>query len=305
MKKTAYRFRSLITASIFIITSITIFMSCEDDEKNQRPNPSIQMIETLNYVSSDTTVSVGQTFIVKVHAEYNGYDKLTNFIAKLNGENYLDLGLYAESYDREVEIQKGLDDIEEWEFIIRDFEGNFASTSITITKDPNVVYGEIDEFLNVQLGAQNSTEYGSFFSFSNGNTYNLQEAYNNQEIINMAYVYDNYDSFEESVITSPGGNIDDAFTGEFGLANWETRNTIRYSRAKIDVSVNEFDSAVNDSILLVNTFGYESGGRKTKLLNPDDIYSFVCFDNRKGIFKVVSTSGTNSGSIVVDIKIQN
>lgn len=303
MKKTTYRIKHLSILSAILFNFI-LFVSCEDDVQIDRPNPSINIVVNSNYVSSDTIISVGQSFIVGIHAESNGYDKLTNFIAKRNGENYIDIGIYTESFDREVELQKGLEDIEEWEFVIRDFEGNSASTIITITKDPNVVYVDIDEFLNVRLGAQNSNEFGSFFSLSNGSVYNLQEAFNNQEIINMTYFYDDFDDFEENIITSPGGNIDLAFTGEYGIANWDTRNTIRYSRSMIDVSIDDFDAASNDSILLANTFAYESGGRKTKFLETGDIYSFVSDDNRKGIFKVLSTSGTNAGNIVVDIKVQ-
>ncbi|NOQ24633.1 MAG: hypothetical protein GQ564_04655 [Bacteroidales bacterium] len=303
MKKTTYRIKHLSILSAVLFNFI-LFVSCEDDVQIDRANPTINIVEKSNCVSSDTIISVGQSFTVGIHAESNGYDKLTNFIAKRNGENYIDIGIYTGSFDREVKLQKGLEDIEEWEFVIRDFEGNSASTIITITKDPNVVYVDINEFLNVTLGAQNSNEFGSFFSLSNGSVYNLQEAFNNQEIINMTYFYDDFDDFEENIITSPGGNIDLTFTGEYGIANWDTRNTIRYSRSMIDVSIDEFDAALNDSILLANTFAYESGGRKTKFLKPDDIYSFVSDDNRKGIFKVLSTSGTNAGNIVVDIKVQ-
>lgn len=303
MKKPTYRIKHLSILSAILFNFI-LFISCEDDTQIDRANPTIDIVENTNYIFSDTMISVGESFIVGIHAESNGYNKLTNFIAKRNGENYIDIGIYTDSFEREVEIQKGLEDVEVWEFVIRDFEGNWASKSITITKNPNVVYVDIDEFLNVTLGAQNSSEFGSFFSFSNGNVYNLQEAFNNQEIINMVYFYDDFDDFEESIITSPGGNIDLAFTGEYGMSNWDTRNTIRYSRAKLDMSVDEFDTASNDSILLANTFGYESGGRKTKFLEPGDIYSFVTYDNHKGLFKVVSTSGTNSGNIVVDIKVQ-
>jgi len=227
-----------------------------------------------------------------------------NLIARINGDDYMSLGIFKETYDHEIEITKGFGDIEEWEFIIRDYAGNSASTNLTITKDQNITYGEIDEFLNVKLGAQNSTEYGSFFSFSSGLVYDLKRAYNNQELINMAYVYDNYDAFEESIITSPGGNIDDAYTSEFGVAKWATRNTIRFAREKSNITVAEFDAAANDSILIANNFSYINGGRKTKFLATDDIYVFVTDDNRTGIFKVISTSETDAGYIIIDIKIE-
>jgi len=304
MKKTTYRIKISGLASFLLLASVLLFISCEEEESPIRPNPTISILSGPDYVSSDTTISVGEKFTVGINAEYNGYNMLSNFYIKINGVRYIDLGIYKEIYIKEVEITKGLDDIEEIEFIIRDIKGNSDSTSLTISKNPEVVYSEIVEFNNITLGAQNSTSHGSFLSFSNGTDYNLESAYNNQELINMAYLYDNYDDFEESIISSPGGNIDAAFTGEFGMSNWTTRNTIRYAREKSDISVAEFDAAANDSILIANTFSYDSGGRKTKYLAPDDIYVFVTDDNRTGIFKVISTSGEDAGNIVIDIKLE-
>ena len=304
MKKLTYRFCSFRLVYGVALIAILFFMACEKDENIDYTDPSIKIVNGDGYVSVDSTIGVGQSFTVAVHAEWNGQHHLMNLIARLNGDDYMSLGVFKETYDHEIEITKGFDDIEEWEFIIRDYAGNSASTNLTITKDPNIRYGEIDEFLNIQLGAQNSTEYGSFFSFSNGLIYDLESAYRYQQLINMAYVYDNYDAFEESIITSPGGNLDDAYTSEFGVVNWETRNTIRYARDKSNITVEEFNAAANDSILIANTFSYTNGGRKTKYLATDDIYVFVTDDNRTGIFKVISTSGTDNGYIIIDIKLE-
>ncbi len=304
MKNTAYRIRALIWSGVFAILSILSFTSCDEDDSTTYPNPTISFVTDHIYVSADSVIGVGQTFKVKIYAEWNGHTNLSNLVIKLNGDEYSNIGFLQETYEEEIELTKSLEEIDEWEFIIRDFNGQSASIGLTITKDPNVTYNEIDEFLNVQLGAQNSTEYGSFFSFSTGLVYNAEEAYNNQDLINMAYVYDNYKDYEESVITSPGANIDDAYSGEYGVSHWETRNTIRYARSVSDISVADFDAAANDSILIANNFSYDSGGRKTKFLTPEDVYVFVTDDNRTGIFKVVSTIGEDAGNIVIDIKIE-
>lgn len=299
MKKMAYRIILFCFTSLILIGAF----SCEEDEKIDYPDPTISFNIGPDYISSDTTISVGQNFTVAIHADYNGYNKLTNFIAILNGDRYLDLGLYTESYDKEIEISKGLSEVDNWEFKIRDIEGNSGSIYLTVFKDPNIVYGEINEFLNVQMGAQNSNEYGSFFSTENGIVFNLQDAYNNQEIIDLLYYYDDFDKLEENIIASPGANLTGVYSGTYDVNNWETKNTTRFSREKLELSDEEFDTAANDSILIANSFAFESGGRKTKLLEAGDIYSFVRGD-KTGMFKVVSTSGTTSGNIIVDIKIQ-
>lgn len=303
MKNSTYRYGHLSKIVISLLIMLGLFMSCEDDNEIVQIDPTINIIESPNYVSSDSMLSVGESFVIGIQAKSNGHAKLTNLIVFLNGERYLDLGFYKDTYTKEIEITKGLEDTDEWEFVIRDFDGNKASTEMTITKDPNIIYGEINEFLNVQLGAQSSLEYGSFFSFNNGLVYNLENAFHNQEIINLVYFYDDFDAFEENIIASPGANLTGIFGGTYGINNWDTKNTTRFSREKLNVLEIEFDDAKNDSILLANSFAFESGGRKTKFLEPGDMYSFV-WENTTGIFKVVSRSGEATGNIIVDMKVQ-
>lgn len=303
MKKRTCRYLNLPIFTLLLIL-LAINFSCNEEEKNSYPDPEINIINIPGYVFSDSTISVGQKFMVRIEATYNGHNKLTNFIAKLNGERYLDLGLYTESYLKEIEITKGLSETDIWEFIIRDIEGNFSSKTLTISKGGSIAFGEIDTYTNVNLGAQNNATYGSFLSLSNGLTYNLQEAFNNSALIDIAYYYDDFDKLEKCIMASPGANIGEtAFPGEFAIANWETINTTRYSKEKLTLSIEEFDNAINDSILIANTFAFETGGRKAKLLQAGDMFAFVR-DNKTGIFKVVSTSESNSGYIVVDIKVQ-
>ncbi|HRW62358.1 MAG TPA: hypothetical protein P5132_02665 [Bacteroidales bacterium] len=306
MKNAAYRLiftAFLLFSFIFINLSL---VSC-DEESTSVQKPIIQFITDAGYVASDTTIATLDTIKVGINAAFDGVDKLTNFIAIKNGERFADLGFYQESYKWELEIVKGIEDVEEWEFIIRDFNGDMSGVSLTISKKDTVIaYNPIHQFLNVQLGAQSSSSYGSFFSLSTGQSYNLQAAYNNQGIIDLVYYYDNFtDKLEEGIVASPGANIEDViFTGDYALVSWETRNTIRFSRSKLDISIDVFDNASNDSLLIANSFYFANGGRKTKFLQPGDIYSFVREDNLAGIFKVVSTSGTADGNIVVDIKFQ-
>ncbi len=304
MKNKAYRIKIFRVIQFLMITSVFLLTACEEDDSQEYPDPTINLVSDPDYISSDAIVAVGQTFKIGIHAEWNEQNRLTNFIAFQNGERYIDLGIYKEEYDREIEITKGLEDTDEWEFMIRDYAGQWSSVSLTITKNPNIEYGEILEFDDIRLGAQNSAEYGSFFSFGSGNVYTLQEAFSNQEIVNLVYYYDGFDNFEENIIASPGANISGAFTGDYGISNWTTLYTIRYSAETLDVSADDFDSASNDSILLAHAFAFESGKRKAKYLEEGYIFSFVTEDNRAGMFKVESVDGTDAGNIVVDIKVQ-
>ncbi|HSH52887.1 MAG TPA: hypothetical protein VK982_14270 [Bacteroidales bacterium] len=304
MKKNTHRVDFQKFKLIFIILMIFIFSACDEDVTKDHPNPTIRIVNKQNFIANDTTLAFGEKFTVAIQAEYNGYDMLTNFIAKQNDERYLDLGIYSELYYKEVEITKGLEDVDSWEFIIRDIKGNYASTFLTINKDENIAYGEIDEFLNIKMGAQNNSEFGSFLSLTDGTVYNLNDAYSHSEFIDIVSYYDDFDKLDKWVIASPGANIgDEAFPGAYTISNWETINTTRYSAAPLDITPEEFDAAQNDSILIANSFAFESGKRKAKDVATGDIYSFVR-DQRTGMFKVISTTGESSGNIIVDIIIQ-
>lgn len=290
------------TAKIFLI--LFLIYSCQEQDDVAYSDPTISFKVSPQFVYNDSSISVGKQFIIGIEAQSNGHNKLTNFIAKVNGERYLDLGFYTDTFSKDIQITKGLDLTEDWEFIIRDIEGNSSSIGLTISKNDIVEFGEINTYLNVFLGAQNSTLYGSFMSLTNGSVYDLQGAFNNSALVDIVYYYDDFDKLEKCVMASPGANIGEtAFPGEYAIVNWETINTTRYSREKLMLTSQEFDIATNDSILIANTFAFETGGRKAKLLQPGYMYSFVR-NNKTGIFKVVSTSESNSGFMVVDIKIQ-
>ena len=309
MKKLTVRniiLKFIIAFQLLILISL---ISCDKSEEEHNGNPTIEFITDNGYTYLDTTIAQLKTIKVGINAKYNGTDKLTKFYAKKNGDLFIDppLGIYANEYSWDIDITKGSEEKESWEFTIGDETGNYSSIYLDVFKKDTVIdYGEIDEYLNVQLGAQNNSSVGGFFSLSTGNVYTLEEGYNNQELINLVYYYDNYtDKLEESIVASPGANIEDViFTGEYALLDWQVRNSTRFSRSQPDISSVEFDNAQNDSILIANTFYYPNGGRKTKFLESGDIYIFVLEDNRTGMFKVVSTSGTTSGDIIIDIKVQ-
>lgn len=309
MKKITLRNIKVKFIGLLYLLILISFISCDKNDEEFNGNPSIEFITDNGFTHSDTTIAELKTINVGIYAKYNGADKLTKFYATKNGELFINppLGIYTNEYSWDFELTKGPEENESWEFVIGDEQGNSSSIMINVyRKDTAIAYGEIDQFLGVQLGAQNNASIGSFFSFSTSNVYTLEEGYNNQELINLVYYYDNFsDKLEESIIASPGASIEDViFTGDYALLDWPVRNTTRFSRSQPDFTIAEFDNAQNDSILLANTFYYPNGGRKTKFLEPGDIYMFVMEDDRTGMFKVVSTSGTNSGDIIIDIKVQ-
>ena len=72
---------------------------------------------------------------------------------------------------------------------------------------------------------------------------------------------------------------------------------------KSSMSIDDFITAVNDSIILAN---YDEGEakRKAKKLKVDDIYTFRTESGKLGMFLVNAVNGTGDGSINIRLKTQ-
>ncbi len=287
---------------VVVFLSIALVLSgCKKDE-TEYPAPEVSFIAGDNYVSGDTTLALGELYKVGIRAS-NPNVNLTNFIIRVETdivETYLDSGMNTSELVYETYITKGLSEVENWTFIIRDKDGKSSEIGFVIKKDTTTEFGNISYFPSVTLGAQNNPT-NSFFSLSDGLTYNLDGAYLNQDLIDLCYYYDFIDT-DENTIASPGANIDESvFPGDHSIPNWTERRESRFKIAEIDES--DFDAATNDS-LLIAAYGQSDGKRKAKNLVAGDIYSFKNSDGKVGLFVVNSISGTDNGEVNIKIKFQ-
>jgi len=287
--------------SVLFLLLVFVFSACEKEETNHPP-PSIRFVTESGFVYHDTTLALGETFKIGILAD-NPNVNLTNFIIRIESdiiETFLDSGMNTASLDYQNVFTKGIKDSEKWIFIIRDRDSKSAEISLNIKRDTTSAYGDIAYFPTVEMGAQNNIT-GSFYSLSEGEVYALEEAFLNQDIIDLCYFYDFIDT-DENTIASPGANIDaSVYPGDNGLDNWANRRTTRFKLT--DISVEEFENATNDS-LLIATYGQSEGKRKAKNLQSGNIFSFKNQDGKTGLFLVHSVIGTDEGTINISIKVQ-
>ena len=170
--------------------------------------------------------------------------------------------------------------------------------SILIQNDSLAGPGPINTYTDIELGAQSNNSFGGCFSLYDQLVYFIGEAYNIQEIIDMIY----YFGEDDQTMASPGANIEEGiFPDEYSPDTWLFRNTTRY--IKTNLSPDEFNLIQNDSILLVSYIEGE-GKRKAKELETGDIYSFKTQGAKYGMFLVSEILGSETGSVKIDIKIQ-
>jgi hypothetical protein len=241
---------------------------------------------------------------VELNAEFGGDVNITNIIIRNEHDgvvtNYFDTGINNESIKISKILTKGVYDSEKWTFIVIDKNGGNASVSFITTKDPNSQFGNI-RHLDATMGAQGSTLYGSFLSLNSGRYFFLDSAFAHQDSIEMCYYYD-ITSTDANTIASPNANIDPSiFTGAYALANWTLKNETRYFKTTLTYA--DFTAAVNDSLLLMS-YSEINGKRKAKNLLAGDIYSFKTAHNKYGLFHVQQVVGLDTGSVIVNILMQ-
>ena len=291
MSKLTYRLM------IFLVTLLIVGCSEKDEGGN---GPLIHLISGDNLISSDTIISPGQLMQFEVSVTKGNYN-ITNFVILVNGDSsqvYYDTGMNVVSFKWTGTFAKSFTDNEVWEFIARDRYSRSGMVSIMIQNDSSSGPGSIYAYTDIILGAQSNQNVGGCLSLTDQLVYFIEEAYNHQETIDLIYYYGE----DNETIGSPGANIEDGiFPEEYSPDNWVSRNTTRY--IKTDLSPEEFNNIQNDSLLLIS-YVEGAGKRKAKELLINDVYSFKTQDTKYGMFLVTEVLGTDVGSVIIDIKIQ-
>jgi hypothetical protein len=295
MKKNARRIL------LMLLFTMIIGVSCSKSEK-YAGSPSIELIGGDNLITKDTSALMAETLHFRVHCKWNGEQTLTNFIVASNNIRVVDEGMNTPEFEKNVDFAKSNDSLELIVFTIRDIKGGSSSTSLKVAKNSGAGGGELVRYNNITLNGQNASNGKSFFSFTNGIPYTLQDAFGIQQEIQLLYYYDNITS-DANTLASPGANVDNSiFTGQYGLSNWSTKNTSRFYQ--ISLTQQEFD-AITDPVKVVNSYSESLGKRKAKNLAVGDVYSFKVESMGKyGILRVSEVSGQDAGKVTFSIVMQ-
>ncbi len=277
-----------------------LFLACNRDDGPQQ-SPQIHLLHQSGMVSSDTTIAVGQLMTFAITAQA-GSANLTNLIAMRGGtqqitQRALDTSMNMQKFSVAKTFTKNLGETEFPTFIIRDKNRLSDSVSVVIILDITSGFGPIKDFVSLILGAQNEVDRGSFFSFISGETYTLNGAFQNQELIDLVY----YFGEDDYTMGSPGANIEDRIF-ESTPDDWDVRRTTRF--IAIDLTQEVFENAQNDS-LLIASYTEGEGKRIAKFLSPGKTFSFQTQDLKYGIFRMTEVEDTDAETVKIDVKIQD
>lgn len=151
-------------------------------------------------------------------------------------------------------------------------------------------------FKTITLGAQENSTVDGFYSFAEKKTYSMDEAFNNQETIDLLCFYE--EGKNDITISSPGANITGIFVGESSPENWTVTDTTYFCQVDSAVLyVDGFDALSADDAIIETLFDQENNYRKAKLLEVNDIYAFQTEDEIYGLFKVNAVTQGTTGSV--------
>jgi len=282
-----------------LLIYLTVSISCTKEESDNNILPFIELKTESAYVWADTAIAEGSQIKIGIKAYANGGEKLTNLLIISNDSSRLfDYGFNAISIDKDLLINKTADSIQKIDIIIRNAKGLTASLRIYLSKNGSA-YKPIVYYPEITLGAQNNTSLGSFVSLSDAMVYNLNSAFQNQALIDLLYFYNTTDY---NALGSPGANVAGLYQGINAPEYWTVKNTTYFSRFALNMTVNTFDNASNDSLIIANTF--INGGRKAKSLAANQIWAFQTHNGKFGLIKIIQVNGFESGSVKFALKMQ-
>jgi len=293
---------------LFLCFGFLLLMTaaCKKDE-NPSP-PAISLMTGAGYTPEGTIIPVGGKIRFGITASSNGAN-ITNFIVKKimpdgSSKVMLDSGLNSTGFSVNETFYQGIEPEARWTFQLMDKNRQFATTAITLFKDPASAWGGILEYPSIVMGFQNCTTHGQFLIPSTGKVYFADSATMNQNLVDIItyYYVDVTPSPTFSSAGETGGGITDYYPA---IGQWTTKNYTKWD-ISVDtdpIPVSAFDACHNDSLLIV---GYDDvwGKRKFKWAVPGTVIPFLTSSGKKGMVRVLSVENDPAGQITFAMKIQ-
>jgi hypothetical protein len=291
----------------FVLILLIAIVSCKKDEN---PSPPVITLNTGSaYTADKSVVPVGGRLYFGISASGNDAN-ITNFVVKKimpdgSVKVMLDSGLNSTGFSVNETFFQSVEAEARWTFQVMDRNRQFATTAITLYKDPNSAWGGIYEFSNITLGYQNNAAFGPFCNALTGRVFSKDTAAMFPDSVDIATYFYVDDELPSPTFSSPGetgGGITEYYPD---IANWATK---RYTKWDISVDTDPvppavFDACHNDSLLIMS---YDDvwGKRKFKWAAPGEVIPFLTAGGKKGLIKVLSADQDPAGTITFSMKIQ-
>lgn len=281
--------------------------SCNKDKDPVPPVISLQ--SGAEYTPAGAVVAVGGRLTFGITA--SGADaNITNLVVKKimpdgSSKVVMDSGLNSPSFSVKKIFYQSVEEEARWTFQVMDKNRQFATTALTIYKDPASAWGGIFDYPLIEMGFQGNTAFGQFLIPSTAKVYFSDTASMNQDLIDIVTYYYDDEGLPSPTFSSPGEQGGGIVAYYPAIAAWTVK---KYTKWDISVDtdpvpVAAFDACHNDSLLIVS---YDDvwGKRKFKYANQGDVIPFMTAGGKKGLIRVISSDNDPAGKITFSMKIQ-
>ena len=170
------------------------------------------------------------------------------------------------------------------------FTINVASSAVAPTSYPGK-----------EIGSYNNVSFGSSFASLDGTVYSLANAKTNSSLVDFIYYYS---SANNASISAPADAsvLSVYFTSASAPGTWTVQNNTKLLKVTGVDFANVTSAQINalsptdlhvQNLVVGDIFAFQTASTNT------------AFPNKKGVAQVVSVTGTDAGSIVLNIKVAN
>lgn len=291
---------------ISVLVLFAVFSSCRKDDDMTTP-PILQLQLGGAYVSDSAVLAINDTICFAVHAEGIS-SNLTYFkvdvVSDEGSSTIYDEGMNSKTFDATKIFFKGIADEETFVITIMDYNRNTTTASFTVFRDTMSGFGSIHHFTNLVLGYQNNASAGHFLDPVTGIIYNDATVSGHESDVDIVVYYYLSSGSPSPTLVCPAQA--DAQAQYPSIADWPLQNATLYDYHTSDydlISAAQFDACSNDSLLLV-AYNPTYVNQKCKFALAGKIIPFMTADGKKGLIKVISADQADTGSLTLEIKIQ-
>ncbi len=296
---------------LMLLAGTLIFSSCKKDEETTTAAPAITFSNGNDALVFDGTNAIDVNVDATAEAKVDEF-KLVKVINDTNGSSETPISV---DYDFEgetsgsyrfqrttseiaIDLANSTDDPKkvEYKFSLTDKDGAVKNAIYTVTMAA-ASGNPIHTYSATLMGAQDNANTGSFFASTNGNVYLTADANNNSSLIDIIYYYG---SSNEATLCAPNDVTVNGGTGNLSLATGlTTQNATTFTTTTVSAST--FNAMSDDTGFDAITSFPET---KMVTLATDNVIAFKTAAGKIGLIKVSSITTGNTGSMTIDVKIQ-
>ena len=282
---------NLSTLAVIGFAAIVGLSSCGEDE-TATPKPTVTLTAP---TSESVTLSAGSSITITFEAaSENELSKVT--IAK-GGTNLLDSTIAKNT--KSITISKtytvGASGTETYAITATDKENQVTTKTVTVTINTSA---QINAYSAKLLGGQSNSTSGSFFKSTTGDVLSQADAKAASASVDFLYFFG---SSNAATIAAPADA--DAQTiynnSNTGIQTWATKNNTGFYASNLTSA--DFDALNSTAALDALTTG--SASTKSNQLANGQVFGFKTAAGKSGAVRVGTVSGTQSGSITIDVKV--